>query len=169
MVSTRACRLLTIQSRPQHLRRCKDLVSTFLIRHYHSHERFIIRKAFPNWDLFVFSIEQTVPHNPYTQYWLSHRLDLDRAEFLRWLKSHDPYTNHLAAQRKKQAHTGSWFLHGEQYTAWQCGKIPLLWISGSRMFPLFLSLTLTDRWLAGSGKTVLWSVTLYLQKNFADY
>jgi hypothetical protein len=89
----------------------------------------------------------------------SYQLDLDRAELVQWLKSHDPYTNHLAAQRKKQTHTGSWFLRGEQYNEWQCGAIPLLWISGSRMFRVFVSLNLTD-WsaAAGSGKTVLWLV-----------
>jgi hypothetical protein len=89
----------------------------------------------------------------------SYQLDLDRAELVQWLKSHDPHTNHLAAQRKKQTHTGSWFLRGEQYSEWQCGAIPLLWISGSRMFPVFVLLTLTD-WsaAAGSGKTVLWLV-----------
>lgn len=88
----------------------------------------------------------------------SYQLVLDRAKLVQWLKSHDPYTNHLAAQRKKQANTGSWFLRGEQYRAWQCGAIPLLWISGSRKCLLFVSLSLITDWptVAGSGKTVLW-------------
>lgn len=67
-----------------------------------------------------------------------YQLDLDRDELSQWLKPHDSYTNHLAAQRKKQTHTGTWFLRGEQYREWECGKIPLLWISGSRKFPVFV-------------------------------
>jgi hypothetical protein len=68
----------------------------------------------------------------------SYQLGVTHAKLVQWLKFHDPYTNHLAAQRKKQTHTGSWFLCGKQYSEWKCGAIPLLWISGSVRFqPLY--------------------------------
>jgi len=90
---------------------------------------------------------------------VSDQLDLDHAKLAQWLKTQDPYTNQLAARRKKQMNTGSWFLSGKQYGEWQCGATPLLWISGSRMYLVHLSLTLTkSSTAAGSGKTVLWSV-----------
>ncbi|KAL5321110.1 hypothetical protein ACEPPN_011922 [Leptodophora sp. 'Broadleaf-Isolate-01'] len=78
------------------------------------------------------------------------RPELDRAELVQWMRSHNPYTNHLAAQRKKQAHTGSWFLRGSQYSQWKGGLTPLLWVAGS----------------PGSGKTVLCSTII---ENLREY
>lgn len=51
-----------------------------------------------------------------------------------WLKFHDPHTNHMVAQRKKQPNTGLWFVRGEVYSGWRNGGISSLWISGSRRF-----------------------------------
>ena len=62
-------------------------------------------------------------------------LDMNHDELAQWLNPQNPQTNHLAARRKKQTDTGSWFLNGKQYGEWQCGVTPLLWISGSRKCP----------------------------------
>jgi len=65
-------------------------------------------------------------------------------KILRWLNAPDPAVNHVAAQRKREALTGSWLLQSSQYRRWKAGDFHHLWLCGK----------------AGSGKTVLCSTVI---------
>ena len=61
-----------------------------------------------------------------------------------WLSPPDPWTNHAAARRWHEPHTGTWLLQSDRYQRWRGGDIHHLWLYGK----------------AGCGKTVLYSTVL---------
>ena len=76
-----------------------------------------------------------------------------------WLSPPDPSTNHNIARKAHHKGTASWFFQGSIFKQWKSSP-SLLWIHGKRTFffsPL-LDTPLTPIFVAGSGKSVLWSV-----------
>jgi hypothetical protein len=61
-----------------------------------------------------------------------------------WLSPPDPWTNHAAARRRHEPHTGTWLLQADRYQRWKAGDVQHLWLYGK----------------AGCGKTVLYSTVL---------
>ena len=86
----------------------------------------------------------------------------EREKLKNWLSPPDPSTNHNVARKAHHKGTTSWFFQGSIFRQWKSS--PLLWIHGKRT-PLFFSTTpltpLTPIFVAGSGKSVLWSVISY--------
>ena len=86
----------------------------------------------------------------------------EREKLQSWLSPPDPSTNHNIARKAHHKGTTSWFFQGSIFKQWKSS--PLLWIHGKRT-SLFLSTTphtpLTPIIVAGSGKSVLWSVISY--------
>jgi hypothetical protein len=86
----------------------------------------------------------------------------EREKLKNWLSPPDPSTNHNIARKAHHKGTTSWFFQGSIFRQWKSS--PLLWIHGKRT-PLFFSTTpltpLTPIFVAGSGKSVLWSVISY--------
>ena len=78
-----------------------------------------------------------------------------------WLSPADPSTNHNIARKASHEGTAVWFFEGKIVIEWKhTGS--LLWIHGKRAFlSAIFALTPSDRSLilvAGSGKSVIWSV-----------
>jgi hypothetical protein len=79
-----------------------------------------------------------------------------------WLSPPDPSTNHNIACEAHHNGTAQWFIQGSTLSEWKASG-SLLWIYGIRSFlehcvhPL---LVLTSRFIAGSGKSILWYVVL---------
>ena len=136
----------TLQFPLQPLERFTSQVSAVSIKPGHNYElydkRLSLLKRLISFANFFF-LQISPPNSLSSMLIARDQLDLDHAELAQWLKTQNPYTNHSAARRKKQTNTGSWFLSGKQYGEWQCGTTPLLWIHGSRMHLVHLSLTLT--------------------------
>jgi len=65
-------------------------------------------------------------------------------EIIKWLSPSDPISNHHAARRKHQDHTGSWLLDSARYSEWKSSERRHLWLHGK----------------AGCGKTVLCSTVV---------
>ncbi|KAI9760249.1 MAG: hypothetical protein M4579_001763 [Chaenotheca gracillima] len=73
-------------------------------------------------------------------------LKSDRGQrILNWLNAPDPSSNYNAACEKKQAHTGKWFLEGEEFKDWKEAANSFAWIHGN----------------PGCGKTVLSSTIIH--------
>ena len=85
----------------------------------------------------------------------------EREKLKNWLSSPDPSTNHNIARKVHHKGTTSWFFQGSIFKQWKSS--PLLWVHGKRTS---LSTTtphtpLSPIFIAGSGKSVLWSVISY--------
>ena len=85
----------------------------------------------------------------------------EREKLKNWLSSPDPSTNHNIARKIHHKGTTSWFFQGSIFKQWKSS--PLLWVHGKRTS---LSTTtphtpLSPIFIAGSGKSVLWSVISY--------
>ena len=81
-----------------------------------------------------------------------------------WLSPPDPSTNLNIARKAQHQGTATWFFEGNISTEWKFkSTAPLLWIHGIRAaFVLFYPQILILRTIiAGSGKSVLWSVVIY--------
>jgi len=86
-----------------------------------------------------------------------------RQDLRMWLFPPDPSTNHNTARKTYLEGTATWFFRGGLFKEWKSGP-SLLWIHGKRTSPVPLP-THTLRnlvFLAGSGKSVLWSVVSLL-------
>ena len=79
-----------------------------------------------------------------------------------WLSPPDPSTNHNIACEAHHNGTAQWFIQGSTFSEWKAlGS--LLWIHGMRSFLVhyvYLLLILISRFIAGSGKSILWYVAL---------
>ena len=85
----------------------------------------------------------------------------EREKLKIWLSPPDPSTNHNIARKIHHKGTTSWFFQGSIFKQWKSS--PLLWVHGKRTS---LSTTtphtpLSPIFIAGSGKSVLWSVISY--------
>ena len=79
-----------------------------------------------------------------------------------WLSPPDPSTNHNIACEAHHDGTAQWFIQGSTFSEWKTSG-SLLWINGMRSFLLYymhLLLVLISRFVAGSGKSILWYVVL---------
>lgn len=59
--------------------------------------------------------------------------DQTRQDIKAWLAAPDPFTNHVANRKKRQAHTGTWLLRSKQYEHWLTNPKSFLWLYGIRM------------------------------------
>jgi len=79
-----------------------------------------------------------------------------------WLSPPDPSTNHNIACEAHHNGTAQWFIQGSTFSEWKAlGS--LLWIHGMRSFLVhyvYLLLILISRFIAGSGKSILWYAAL---------
>ena len=66
-------------------------------------------------------------------------LDTDVKELRSWLSATDSTSNHHRAREQRQADTGLWFVHGEDFAHWKDDQASFLWLHG----------------IPGCGKTVL--------------
>ena len=83
-----------------------------------------------------------------------------RKNIRKWLSPPDPSTNHNIACGTHQKKTATWFFEGSIFQEWKSTG-SLLWIHGKRLSsPLtpFQRLLMISRYLAGSGKSVIWFV-----------
>ena len=79
-----------------------------------------------------------------------------------WLSPPDPSTNHNIACEAHHNGTAQWFIQGSTLSEWKASG-SLLWIYGMRSFLVYcvhLILVLTSRFIAGSGKSILWYVVV---------
>ncbi|KAK0123929.1 hypothetical protein ONS95_008919 [Cadophora gregata] len=76
-----------------------------------------------------------------TEMFEKHSTDQTQQDIKTWLAAPDPFTNHVANRKKRQAHTGTWLLRSKQYENWLTSPKSFLWLYG----------------IPGSGKTVLCS------------
>ncbi|PVH76555.1 hypothetical protein DL98DRAFT_517882 [Cadophora sp. DSE1049] len=79
-----------------------------------------------------------------TEMFEKHSTDQTRQDIKAWLAAPDPFTNHVANRKKRQAHTGTWLLRSKQYEHWLTSSKSFLWLYG----------------IPGSGKTVLCSTLI---------
>jgi hypothetical protein len=86
-----------------------------------------------------------------------------RRELRRWLSPPDPSINHNLARKVQHSGTATWFTESNLFKQWRSTS-SLLWICGKRTRNpstlstlLLLTIPVTS---AGSGKSVLWYVTL---------
>jgi hypothetical protein len=80
----------------------------------------------------------------------------------KWLSPPDPSTNHNIACSTHQKRTANWFFQGSIFSGWKSTH-SLLWIHGKRAsisLAFFFHCPLIPRivFVAGSGKSILWSV-----------
>ena len=84
-----------------------------------------------------------------------------RENIHKWLSPPDPSTNHNIACDTHHKKAATWFFQGSMFRKWKSAA-SLLWIHGKRAscsIPLLTQYLLTiSRILAGSGKSILWSV-----------
>jgi len=87
-----------------------------------------------------------------------------------WLSAPDPWTNHNIARNAHHSGTAKWFTQGDIFGEWKSTG-GLLWIHGLRTLIIFHPLSATDRFIAGSGKTVLSYVSprLLLLNEFTSF
>jgi hypothetical protein len=85
--------------------------------------------------------------------------NLLREKSKQWLSPPDPSTNHIIARKAHHKGTASWFFQGSIFEQWKSSP-SLLWIHGKRtsFSSLLLYIPLIPIFVAGSGKSVLWSV-----------
>jgi hypothetical protein len=78
-----------------------------------------------------------------------------------WLSPPDPSTNHNIACETYHDGTAKWFIQGTIFREWKMSG-SLLWIHGKRSFsmPCMLLPALIPRFIAGSGKSILWYAIL---------
>ena len=90
-----------------------------------------------------------------------------RESLRKWQSPSDPSTSHNIACSLQHEGTALWFCGGDIFEEWMVTG-SLLWIHGKRTF-FFLVILMSDertiRYVAGSGKSVLWSVTLWLSQH----
>ena len=86
-----------------------------------------------------------------------------RKNIHKWLSPSDPSTNHNIACDTHNKKTATWFFQGNIFREWKSTG-SLLWIHGKRAFlSLLTGYPLTrSRIIAGSGKSILWLVDVYL-------
>ena len=88
------------------------------------------------------------------------RVREDRA----WLSPPDNSINHNIASNAQHQGTATWFFEGDIFTEWKSNSTgTLLWIYGKRAHLCSLSpprYELLRTIIAGSGKSVLWSVII---------
>ena len=85
----------------------------------------------------------------------------ERRNILRWIlgTSTVPQANYNAASKKHLNNTTTWLLHGRQFSEWRKTPNSFLWLVGKGVFQVHPNeFSFQLRFLAGSGKTVLWSV-----------
>jgi hypothetical protein len=82
-----------------------------------------------------------------------------RESIHRWLSPPDPSTNHNIQCATHHKKTASWFFQGSIFQDWKSTG-SLLWVHGKRLPRPLSQLTPLIRFciIAGSGKSVLWSV-----------
>ena len=83
-------------------------------------------------------------------------------DICRWLCPPDPWKNRHIAQESHHIGTAAWFVQGNTFSEWKSSPpSSLLWIQGKRGLALtFLQRLMVFRFVAGSGKSVLWYVDL---------
>ena len=72
------------------------------------------------------------------------QLETRRKCISKWLEAPDPSTNYNRARRSRQADTGTWFTHSEEFVNWKALDASMLWLHGK----------------PGCGKTVLLSTII---------
>ena len=87
-----------------------------------------------------------------------------REKIQKWLSPPDPSINHNTACEAHHNGTAAWFIEGSIYNEWKATG-SFLWTYGNRRSilgfpPTLLMISGFDRFVAGSGKSVLWWVTL---------
>ena len=76
----------------------------------------------------------------------------------KWVTPSDPSTNHTIACGIQHGGSAQWFFRGGIFSEWKSNG-SLLWIYGKRMFfPIDSPGSMLITFLAGSGKSILWSV-----------
>ena len=84
-----------------------------------------------------------------------------------WLSPPDPSKNHNIALGAHHGGTAEWFIQCHTFEEWNA-EGSLLWVHGKRTsFPYLLSILVVDcrrspDLVAGSGKSILWYVSLHL-------
>lgn len=58
--------------------------------------------------------------------------DQTRQDLHAWLAAPDPYSNHVASRKKRQANTGTWLLRSKPYVHWLQDPKTFLWLYGIR-------------------------------------
>ncbi len=81
-----------------------------------------------------------------------------RRDLRRWLSPPDPSVNYNAASATQYKGTAAWFIKGSTFADWKASG-SLLWVHGKRTPSCPLMVFLTDRLVAGSGKSILRHVT----------
>jgi hypothetical protein len=86
-----------------------------------------------------------------------------RVNVNKWLSPPDPSTNHNIACDTHLKKMATWFIEGSIFREW-ISTAPLLWIHGKRapVPPPTRFHLMTSRIVAGSGKSILWLVDVYL-------
>ena len=77
----------------------------------------------------------------------------------KWQSPPDPSTNHNIAGNRQHEGTSKWFIDSDKFCKWmEAGA--LLWIHGKGTFLSFVTsvISWTTRFVAGSGKSILWFV-----------
>lgn len=70
------------------------------------------------------------------------RLNENQTKIRSWLEAPDPSSNHIAACKKRQPTTGSWFIQGTEFARWKSDSASFLWLHGIRMLPKRLAVNL---------------------------
>ena len=93
-----------------------------------------------------------------------------RETLRKWQSPPDPSTNHNIAGDRQYEGTAEWFIGSDTFEKWKVVG-SLLWIHGKRMFVFLVASVIlwTTYFAAGSGKSVLWSVTHHMLQYWETY